>query len=101
MGKKRRNSDCLIYLKWLGYKIYFWSNENYEPIHVHISKGMPTPNSTKVWITKKGGCIVANNSSKIPEKELREILETISNNYFLILAKWRQHFPDKEVTYYC
>ncbi|MBQ8813590.1 MAG: DUF4160 domain-containing protein [Lachnospiraceae bacterium] len=24
-----------------GYKVYFWSNENNEPIHVHISKGKP------------------------------------------------------------
>lgn len=31
-----------------GYKIYFWSNENNEPIHVHISKGNPTSNSTKI-----------------------------------------------------
>ena len=30
-----------------GYKIYFWANENGEPIHVHISKGKPSPNSTK------------------------------------------------------
>ena len=36
-----------------GYKIYFWSNENNEPIHVHISKGKPSPDSTKVWLTKK------------------------------------------------
>ena len=40
--------------EFLGYKIYFWSNENYEPIHVHISKGNPTINSTKVWLTKAG-----------------------------------------------
>lgn len=25
----------------LGYHIYFWSNENNEPIHVHVSKGRP------------------------------------------------------------
>lgn len=43
-----------------GYKIYFWSNEDGEPIHVHISKGKPFPNSTKIWLTKKGGCILAN-----------------------------------------
>ena len=41
-----------------GYKIYFWSNENNEPIHVHISKGKPSANSTKIWLTKSGGCIV-------------------------------------------
>ncbi|MEG1947917.1 MAG: DUF4160 domain-containing protein, partial [Lachnospiraceae bacterium] len=22
-----------------GYKIFFWSNENNEPIHIHIAKG--------------------------------------------------------------
>ena len=41
-------------LEFLGYKIYFWSNENFEPIHVHISKGNPTIHSTKVWLTKAG-----------------------------------------------
>ncbi|MCL2859180.1 MAG: DUF4160 domain-containing protein [Oscillospiraceae bacterium] len=39
---------------FLGYKIYFWSNENYEPIHVHVSKGDPYSNSTKIWLTKRG-----------------------------------------------
>ncbi len=23
----------------MGYKVYFWMNENGEPIHVHVSKG--------------------------------------------------------------
>ena len=35
-----------------GYKVYFWSNENNEPVHVHISKGSPQGNATKVWLTK-------------------------------------------------
>ena len=38
-----------------GYKVYFWSNENNEPIHVHISKGSPSPNAAKIWLTSKGG----------------------------------------------
>ena len=37
-----------------GYTVYFWSNENGEPIHVHVSKGKPTPNATKIWLTKSG-----------------------------------------------
>ena len=27
-----------------GYKIFFWSNENNEPIHVYVSKGTPHGN---------------------------------------------------------
>lgn len=51
-----------------GYKIYFGADETGEPIHVHISKGKPSPNGTKIWLTKKGGCILAHNGSQIPKK---------------------------------
>lgn len=37
---------------YMGYVIFFWSNENYEPIHVHVCKGNPSANATKIWITK-------------------------------------------------
>lgn len=38
------------------YWIYFWTNENQplEPIHIHVAKGAPTANATKIWITSTG-----------------------------------------------
>ncbi len=49
--------------KFGGYIIFFWSNENkpVEPVHVHIAKHNPKPNSTKVWITQKGNALLCNN----------------------------------------
>lgn len=67
-------------MKQCGYKIYFWSNENDEPIHIHISKGNPTSNSTKIWLTKSGGTIVANNKSNIPMNDLKKILKVVNDN---------------------
>ena len=64
-----------------GYTVYFWSNENGEPIHVHVSKGKPTPNATKIWLTRSGGCILASNGSKISNKQLNELL--IFLKYFI------------------
>ena len=84
-----------------GYKIYFWSKEYLEPIHVHISKGKPCEDSTKVWLTKGGGCIIANNKSGIPQKELRELLEIITAQYFVICDKWKEFFVTDEIKYYC
>ena len=43
------------------YHIYFWLNENNEPIHFHISKGTPTENATKVWILQSGDLLLAHN----------------------------------------
>ena len=86
----------------IGYKIYFWSNENNEPIH--ISKGKLTEISTKVWLTKTGGCIISNNNSKIPEHELNKLLSIISRHYFLIIAKWKEYYNIEnidEIKFYC
>ena len=85
------------------YSIYFWSNEGdpLEPIHVHISKGKPTPNATKIWLTKSGGCILASNGSKISKKELNELMEFISAQFFFICAKWKEAFVTDEIGFYC
>ncbi|MDE6591541.1 MAG: DUF4160 domain-containing protein [Oscillospiraceae bacterium] len=84
-----------------GYKIYFWSNEFGEPIHVHVAKGKPTPNATKIWLTKAGGCIVASNSSRIPQKELDELMEFIAAQSRVIRKEWKKFFIVDNIKYYC
>ena len=85
------------------YWVYFWSNENkpLEPIHVHVSKGRPTPNATKIWLTRTGGCIVASNGSQIASKELNELMEFISAQFFIICARWKQFFVTDTINFYC
>ena len=84
-----------------GYKIYFWANENNEPIHVHVSKGKPVPNATKIWLTRKGGCILASNGSNIPTQELSELMDFISAQFFLICESWKTFFVTEEIRFYC
>ena len=55
----------------------------------------------KFGLTKSGGCVLANNKSKIASKDLGELLETIVNNYFYIIAEWKKHFPDQGIKFYC
>ena len=83
------------------YYVYFWANENepLEYIHVHISPGRPQEGATKVWITKRGKCILANNNSKIPEKTLRNIMRIIEARSNEITEKWISYF--NEITYFC
>lgn len=72
-----------------------------EPIHVHVAKGQPMANATKIWLTKRGGCLIANNNSKIPEKELRNIVKAINDHYFYIISEWKEHFRIEDVKFYC
>ena len=84
-----------------GYLVYFWTNENLEPIHVHISEGKATENATKIWLTKAGGAVVASNGSRIPTNKLNKILEVIIDNHFYICLKWKEMFGQDTLAFYC
>ena len=84
-----------------GYRVFFWSNENNEPVHVHVCKGNPSPNATKVWLTARGGCLVAHNKSRIPNHDLNQMLELIAVQSSRICKEWRIHFKLDTVQFYC
>ena len=76
-------------------------NENSEPVHVHVSKGSPDINSTKLWLTKEGGCIEANNNSRISRSKLNKIKEIVADNHFYICKKWAEIFGQDALKFYC
>ena len=80
---------------------YFLANENkpLEPVHVHVSKGKPTPNSTKFRITKTGRCLLANNNSKYDTKTLNYLAKAIEANNSIVIEKWISFFG--EISYFC
>lgn len=83
------------------YVVYFWINEGLplEPVHVHISEGVPTQNATKVWITKTGKTLLRNNSSKIPNNKLKIIMDIIEARSKEIKNTWYKKFG--QISYYC
>ena len=83
------------------YLVYFWVDEGrpLEPIHVHVSEGVPSKSATKIWITKSGKCLLANNRSKIPKGALNTIEDIIEARSESIKDKWYSTFG--QITYYC
>lgn len=83
------------------YIVCIWSDEGLpvEPIHVHVSQGKPSANSTKIWITKSQKCIVANNKSKISPHVLSDIIDLIELRAPFIVQIWKEHFGD--VKFFC
>ena len=83
------------------YWVYFWANENdpLEPVHVHVAKGAPSANATKVWITMAGKCLLCNNNSQIPERVLRNILRIIEARSSEVIEKWTAFFG--EARFFC
>ena len=78
-------------LDFLGYKFYFWSNEQGEPVHTHVAKGQPTENSTKFWI-KRETIELEHNKGNIPQNDLKKIQKYLWANRDTIIARWYQYF---------
>ena len=83
------------------YLVYFWLDEGapLEPLHVHVSEGVPQRGATKVWITQKGKCLLANNDSQIPDHVLRNVMEVIEARSAFVEMRWLSKFG--QVSYYC
>ena len=83
------------------YFVYFWANKNkpLESVHVHVSKGKPSPNATKFWITKSGKCLLANNNSGYDSKTLNYLSKAIEANNDIVIEKWLAFFG--MISYFC
>lgn len=88
-----------IYIRTLGYKVYFWSNENNEPIHFHITKGNPSENDTKVWVLSNGSFKIAHNKSQISSKDLSRIFSAMQSYYFDFLNFWKT-YHNSDIRFY-
>ncbi|MBO6219448.1 MAG: DUF4160 domain-containing protein [Treponema sp.] len=84
-----------VYLRTGGYKIYFWSNENGEPIHFHVTKGNPGKDDTKIWALSNGSFKLAHNKGKIPEKDLSRIFSAMQNYYLDFISFWKTYHHDE------
>ena len=79
-----------------GYVVFFWSNEGnpLEPVHVHVAKGTPNANATKIGIPEAGGTLLANNNSQIPQRTLTAIMEVIESRSEDIVSRWNDIFGE-------
>ena len=86
------------FIRAAGYKIYFWSNENDEPIHFHATKGDPDKNDTKIWLLENGSFKLAHNKGRIPEKDLSRIFSTMQVYFLEYVEFWKTYMGS--VKYY-
>lgn len=82
------------------YILFFWAGENGEPVHIHVSVKRPEENATKFWLLSNGGCLLANNNSNIPAKDLRKLAKAITLNHDLICNAWCEAFGADSLVYF-
>lgn len=71
---------------FLGLRFFFYSNENNEPIHVHVKSGN---GEAKFWLVPEIKC---ESNYGFTDKEVRKIKEIIQERKKEIIEKWNEHF---------
>ena len=78
-------------LMLFGWRIYFYSNERNEPIHVHCRKG---DIECKYWIDEEKYDICEAYSYGMTPKDRREIRKIIFTHFEYIVSEWRKFQRD-------
>lgn len=74
-------------LKILGWRLFFYSNENNEPIHIHAKKANM---ECKYWIDIKNFDIREAYSFELKVKDKREIRRIIFDHFDYIVKQWNK-----------
>ncbi|RIW16446.1 DUF4160 domain-containing protein [Algoriphagus lacus] len=73
----------------LGWRLFFYSNEGNEPIHVHAQKG---DMECKFWIDEEIMDIREEIGYNLTPKARKEIRKIIFQNFDLIVQSWKEYF---------
>jgi hypothetical protein len=74
-----------------GWRLYFYSNEGNEPMHVHAVK---VDAECKYWLNPEGFDIAEEFEWNCTPRLRREIRQVIFEHFDQIIASWREHFGE-------
>ena len=77
----------VLYIK--GWRLFFYSNERNEPIHIHGQKG---DKDCKYWLDVDDYAIREAYTYNMNNKDIREVKKIILQNLDEIIQAWNTHF---------
>ncbi len=80
-------------LEILGWRLFFYSNEGNEPIHIHARKAEM---ECKFWIKIKEYDIEAAYTRSVKPRDAREIRKIIFDHFEYIIQQWDDFQKEKK-----
>jgi hypothetical protein len=80
-------------LLYNGWRLFFYSNENNEPVHIHCQKA---DKECKFWIIENDYDVKLAFSFNMNSRDLNEVRKLIFNNFQYLIDKWNE-FQSKKI----
>ncbi len=77
----------------LGWRLFFYANENNEPIHIHCQKG---DCECKYWIDEDNFEITEAYNYNLSPKDKREIKKIIYLHFDYLVSEWYKFQEEKD-----
>jgi hypothetical protein len=75
-----------------GWRFYFYSNENNEPVHIHVQKAEM---EAKFWLREDIFDIEEAYSYQMNSKDLREVRKIIFDHFDYFIKEWNEYLKSK------
>ena len=72
-----------------GWRLFFYSNEGNEPIHIHAEKA---DMECKYWILEEEVEIKESYAYNLGQSDRKEIKKIIYQHFDIIIESWNKHF---------
>jgi len=69
-----------------GFRFFFWSNENDEPMHIHVEKA---GSEGKIWLEP---VVKVTYFHGFTSKEQKIVMAIIADKILILKQKWNEHF---------
>ena len=69
-----------------GFRFFFYSNENDEPMHIHVKKGNA---DGKIWLEPQ---IEIAFLHEFTNAEQKDIIKIVIDNYEILKTRWNEYF---------
>jgi hypothetical protein len=72
-------------LRWQGHRFYFFSNESFEPAHIHVDRA---GNTAKFWLDE----VALARNIGFSSRDLRVIENKVQKEREMFIRCWHEHF---------
>ena len=72
----------------MGWRFFFYSNEDNEPIHIHAAKG---EKRCKFWLEPESFGVVEAYSRAMSPRDKRQVIKIIIDNFEYIERIWKKY----------
>ena len=82
-------AKCQLFYVSDGYRLFFYSSDRPEPVHIHVEQAGRT---AKIWLRP----IRIDSSHGFSRSELNEVVKIVTANLTQLLERWNEFFSDEE-----